>query len=135
MSQSGAKPKRGEIWGAVLDPVEGSEMGGHSEGEPRPIIVLSMPQTGRPTNRVCVPLTSYQDAHALLRWCVLVAPDAQNGLTRLSTADTSQIRALDWGRFRKKWGTLGETELNAIFVALGAALGFDVAAPEAGKAE
>ncbi len=126
------KPKRGEIWGVVLDPVEGSEMGGHTPGEPRPVIVLSMPRTGRPTNRVCVPLTSYQDAHALLRWCVLVSPGASNGLQRLSTADTSQIRALDLGRFHKKWGTLGETELSALFVALGAALGFDVAAPEVG---
>jgi mRNA-degrading endonuclease toxin of MazEF toxin-antitoxin module len=127
------KPKRGEIWGVVLDPVEGSEMGGHSEGEPRPVVVLSMPQTGRPTNRVCVPLTSYQDTHALLRWCVIIAPGAGNGLARPSTAETSQIRALDLGRFRQKRGSIGETELGAIFVALGAALGFDVAAPETGN--
>jgi mRNA-degrading endonuclease toxin of MazEF toxin-antitoxin module len=122
-------PKRGEVWSAILDPVEGEEMGGHTPGEPRPVIVLSMPKRGRPTNRVCVPLTSYQDAHALLRWCVLISPDASNGLKRLSTAETSQIRALTLTRFERKWGSIGEAEMGAIFVALGAALGFDVAQP------
>ncbi len=134
MSQSAPrgnpKPKRGEIWGAILDPVEGSEMGGHTPGDARPVVVLSMPNTGRPTNRVCVPLTSYQDAHALLRWCVIVAPDAGNGLKRTSTAETSQIRALDLSRFDRKWGSVGETELQAIFAALGAVLGFDVSPEE-----
>lgn len=131
MSQGTPKPKRGEVWSAVLDPVEGEELGGHSPGEPRPVIVVSMPGRGRPSNRVCVPLTSYQDAHALLRWCVLISPDKTNGLKRLSTAETSQIRALGLVRFERKWGSIGEAELSAIFVALGAALGFDVASEAA----
>lgn len=127
MSQNLPKPTRGEIWGVLLDPVQGSEMGGHTPGETRPVVVLSVQGSGRPTNRVCVPLTSYQNAHTLLRWCVIVKPDERNGLKRVSTAETSQIRALDVGRFQSKWGTLGDAELRAIFIALGATLGFDVA--------
>jgi mRNA-degrading endonuclease toxin of MazEF toxin-antitoxin module len=34
-------PRRGEVWWAVLDPVIGQELGGHIEGEPRPVVVVS----------------------------------------------------------------------------------------------
>lgn len=118
-------PQRGEIWSATLDPVEGSEMGGHKPGETRPVIVLSVAGKGRPQMRVCMPLTSFQDEHALLAWCVFVESNRENGLSRLSTAETSQIRALSIARLQEKRGHINDAELYAIGVALNDALGFD----------
>lgn len=121
-----SKPLRCQVWDVRLDPTQGSEMGGHYEGDPRPVIVLSLRGKGRPTLRVCVPLTEWVDAHAFLRYCVLFSPDASNGLSKLSTADASQIRALDQVRFVHKRGRIAEAELEPIFAALGACLGFEV---------
>lgn len=119
------KPLRCQIWNVQLDPVRGSEIGGHFEGDTRPVIVVSLKGKGRPSMRVCVPLTEFQDAHAFLRWCVLFSPDERNGLSKVSTADTSQIRALDQVRFVQKRGRITEAELAPIFASLGACLGFD----------
>ena len=120
-------PQRGEVWNALLDPVEGSEMGGHNPGETRPVIVISATDKGRSTMRVCVPLTSFQDEHALLSWCILIAPEKENGLSQLSTAETSQIRALSTSRLQTRRGHINDAELYAIGVALNDALGFDFA--------
>ena len=38
---STVKPRRGEVWWAVLDPVIGHELGGHIEGQPRPVVIVS----------------------------------------------------------------------------------------------
>jgi mRNA-degrading endonuclease toxin of MazEF toxin-antitoxin module len=120
------KPLRCQIWDVNLDPTRGEEIGGHREGETRPVIVLSLKGKGRPSIRVCVPLTEFQDAHAFLRWCVLFLPDVRNGLSKVSTADTSQIRALDQVRFVQKRGRIEEHELKPVFAALGVCLGFEV---------
>lgn len=122
------KPLRGQVWDVNLDPVKGSEIGGHYEGDTRPVIVLSLRGKGRPTIRVCVPLTEFADAHAFLRYCVLFSPDGRNGLSKISTADASQIRALDQVRFVQKRGRVNDDELEPIFAALGACLGFELGA-------
>lgn len=122
--KNAASPQCGEIWSAHLDPVEGSEMGGHHPGEARPVIVLSVVGKGRPQMRVCVPLTSFQDEHALLAWCVFIERTIENGLSRLSTAETSQIRALSTHRLQEKRGHISDSELYAIGTALNDALGF-----------
>lgn len=117
-------PRRGEVWGARLDPVEGSEQGGNPTGAPRPVAVLSNPGFGRPSVYVCAPFTTYQDAHDALSWCIVVVNDRANGLTRVSSLDASQVRALDVSRFDKRWGTLGDAELRATLAALAEGLGF-----------
>lgn len=123
---SDTKPLRCQIWDVNLDPTRGEEIGGHREGETRPVIVLSLKGKGRPSIRVCVPLTEFQDSHAFLRWCVLFFPDASNGLSKVSTADTSQIRAIDQVRFVQKRGRVDEDKLAPVFAALGACLGFEI---------
>lgn len=123
-------PRRAEIWDVLLDPVQGSEMGGHREGETRPVLVLSLASKGRATMRVCVPLTNFQDIHLTRPWMVVLVPDNSNGLSKVSSADTAQIRALDVERFKSKRGVVGKVETRAIFSALGACLGFDLAPDE-----
>lgn len=116
-------PKQGEIWGVTLDPISGSEQGGNPPGAARPVLVISAARKGRLSVRVCVPLTSFQNPHAQLRWMAMLAPDTVNGLKNPSSADASQIRALDVQRFGARWGKASEAELSAVFAALDACLG------------
>ncbi len=106
-------PKRGEVWRAQLDPGRGSE-----QGKTRPVVVLSQPPTGRPTMRLCAPVMNALPIHQTLFWCVELSPDAANGLTKESTADCAQTRALDYVRFEARLGQVMPEELEAITTAL-----------------
>ncbi len=123
------KPKRGEIWRANLEPVRGSE-----QGKTRPVVVLSEPPNGRPTIRLCAPIMHFKPEHTFMAWCVPIPPDAQNGLTKDSTADAGQTRALDTVRFVDKLGTVNATKLQAILSALAATVDY-TPTPAAGQTE
>ena len=119
MSQPQTKnPKRGEIWWVQLDPVRGAE-----QGKTRPVVVLSQPPIGRPTIRLCAIVTNHKPEHQTMIWCATLKPDATNGLTKDSTADTAQTRALDLDRFEAKLGQVSQPKLNAIKKALIASIG------------
>ena len=49
---------------------------------------------------------------------VQISPDAENGLTKTSAADTFQIRSVPTSRFVRKIGKLSPIDLNAIIEAL-----------------
>jgi mRNA interferase MazF len=106
-------PKRGEVWNADLEPVEGSE-----QGKTRPVIVLSQPPTGRETVRLCAPIMHAKRVHGGLFWCIALAPSAANGLHKQSTADAAQTRALDVVRFQEKLGEVTPDETDLIADAL-----------------
>ncbi|MGH2355930.1 MAG: type II toxin-antitoxin system PemK/MazF family toxin [Chloroflexota bacterium] len=57
--------QRGEMWWAVLDPVVGREMGGHVEGEPRPVLVISTVEMLPTQKVVVVPATSRERVSSL----------------------------------------------------------------------
>lgn len=106
-------PKRGEVWRVALDPTLGSE-----QAKTRPVAVLSGAGVGRPSMRVCVPIMGAKPVHAALLWCVPLSPSEVNGLSKESTADASQIRALDVIRFVEKLGTLEAEETETIAAAV-----------------
>ena len=116
MSES---PRRGEIYQADLNPVIGSEL-----EKSRPVIVINKPKTGRPTMRLCVPLTDWKADAALLNWCVTISDTTKSGLRKLSLADVSQIRALDIRRFETKLGKADAIEVEAIAAALARISGY-----------
>lgn len=118
-------PRRGEIWRVQLDPVIGSE-----QGKTRPVVVLSQPPVGRPSVRLCVILTWSQPAHLNMSWCAAIPPDAANGLTKDSTADTAQTCVLDLARFQSKVGQVSAPKIDAIKRALIAAIGGAPSAPQ-----
>ncbi len=107
------RPKRGEIWRVQLEPVRGTE-----QGNTRPVVVLSEKGAGRPTVKLCAPIVNAKPEHGLFYWCTVMAPDAQNGLTKDSTADASQTRALDIVRFETLLGSVTEIEMELIADAL-----------------
>lgn len=112
-------PRCGEIYQADLNPVIGSEL-----EKSRPVIVINKPKTGRPTMRLCVPLTDWKPEAALLNWCVTVSDVPTSGLRKLSIADVSQIRTLDIRRFKTKLGKADPTEVEAIAAALARISGY-----------
>jgi mRNA interferase MazF len=106
-------PRRGEVWRVQLDPVRGSE-----QGKTRPVAVLTEPPIGRASVRLCAPIMNALPVHGGLFWCVSLLPDASSGLTKNSTADAAQTRALDLVRFEARLGEVGADELDAITAAL-----------------
>jgi mRNA interferase MazF len=113
-------PKRGEVWKVELNPVRGSE-----QAKTRPVVVMSEPGFGRPSMRVCVPVTNRQPVHGAMFWCVALDPSPDTGLTKDSTADASQVRALDIERFVEKLGTLASQDIETIAAAVALAVGYD----------
>jgi mRNA interferase MazF len=106
-------PRRGEVWRVQLDPVRGSE-----QGKTRPVVVLTEPPIGRTSVRLCAPIMNALPVHGGLFWCVSLLPDTSSGLTKDSTADAAQTRALDLVRFETRLGEVGADELDAITAAL-----------------
>lgn len=96
-----------------LDPVRGSE-----QAKTRPVVIVSRAGFGRPTVRVGVPIMGRKTVHALGAWYVEIQPDAVNGLSKVSSADASQVRALDLVRFESKMGEVAPLQLSAIVAAL-----------------
>lgn len=120
MSNANAKPKRGEVWRVELEPVIGSE-----QNKTRPVVVMSGGNIGRDTVFVCVPITGFQNIHAALGWYVLLAPVVANGLIKPSSADASQVRALDVERFEEKLGKLTREEVASVAEAVALCVGYE----------
>lgn len=106
-------PRRGEVWRVQLDPARGSE-----QAKTRPVVVLSEPPIGRATMRLCAPVVHALPVHLSMGWCAGLLPTAANGLSKDSTADVSQTRALDLVRFEAWLGSVGAPEMEAITTAL-----------------
>ena len=112
-------PQRGEIWRVELDPVRGSE-----QVKQRPVVVLNEPNVGRLSIRICVPVIHRLPIHSKLFWCTQLRPTVSSGLTKISSADSAQIRALDLVRFTSKLGVVTAFELDAIAAAVAACAGY-----------
>ena len=110
-------PKRGEVWRVALDPVVGSEL-----SKTRPVVVLSLPGTGRPSVHLGVPVTDFNEAASWFFWRVTLSPSGS--LRKVSSADASQIRALDVARFQERLGKLEVQEVDAIAEALAKIVGY-----------
>jgi mRNA interferase MazF len=107
------KMKRGEIYDARLEPVEGSEQGGT-----RPIIIVSRDAINSYSPVVlAIPCTTYQSEKRIYPTQVLIrAPNG--GLTRDSLAMSDQVRVLSKTRLLRLRGTLNSEIMEQINQAL-----------------
>ena len=97
--------KRGEVWLASLDPVQGSEQAGT-----RPVIIFQENTLSQFTTTVItIPLSSNL-RRASLPTCIKIS-SGEGGLNQDSVALCHQIRVLDKTRLTKK---LGQLELETI---------------------
>ncbi|PMB53137.1 PemK family transcriptional regulator [Fischerella thermalis CCMEE 5201] len=109
--------KRGEVYDARLEPIEGSEQGGT-----RPVIIVSRDAINAYSPVVlAVPCTTYQTGKRVYPTQVLIqSPDG--GLTNDSIAMTDQVRVLSKTRFLHIRGMLSDEAMillnQALLIAL-----------------
>ena len=105
--------KRGEIYDARLEPVEGSEQGGT-----RPVIIVSRDVINAYSPVVlAVPCTTYQ-AHKRVYPTQALIKASDGGLTSDSIAMADQVRVLSKTRLLKLRGTLSNEAINQLNQAL-----------------
>jgi mRNA interferase MazF len=105
--------RRGDVYDARLDPVEGSEQAGT-----RPVIVVSRDAINANLSIVVVvPCTTYRPSTRLYPSRVLIStPDG--GLTVDSVALCEQVRTVTKGRLLRQRGTLSSRSIAAVDRAL-----------------
>ncbi len=109
---------RGEVWLVNFDPTIGDEI-----RKTRPAVIVNDDSVGKLDLRVIVPITNWNDDFLDSPWLVRIAPNASNGLAKVSTADTFQVKSASVLRFIRKLGKLSEEELNEVSKALSFMLG------------
>jgi len=103
------KPARGDVFGARLDPTEGSEQAGT-----RPVVVVTRDSINANSPVVVVvPVTDASNvkrtypSHAFL-------PQGSGGLKTDSVAKTEQLRAIQVSRFVSYYGRLDRNAISGI---------------------
>lgn len=109
--------RRGEVWLVDMEPALGDEI-----KKIRPAIVVSDDAIGVLLLKVVVPLTDWKDRYAAVAWMVRLAPDAGNGLSKVSAADAFQVRSLSQQRFIRQLGKLSDRDLQKVADALAVVL-------------
>lgn len=113
--------KRGEIWLADLDPIQGSEQAGT-----RPVLILQNNHLNRFTTTVlAIPLTTNLQ-RAALPTGVLIS-QGEGSLMKDSVALCHQLRALDVTRLRRRFGLVSDAVIVKIETRLLYALGIKLA--------
>lgn len=100
--------RRGEVWLADLNPVQGSEQAGV-----RPVVVLQNDAINRATRTVlAIPFTTNL-RRAALPTCVQIS-QGDGGLMHDSVALCHQLRVLDQSRLTKRLGVLRAASIESI---------------------
>ncbi len=112
--------KQGEIWLINLDPTVGSEI-----QKTRPAIIVNDNALGKLPLKIIVPITDWKDKYEIAPWMTKLEPDKENGLTKISAADSFQIRSVSQERFVKCLGSVSETTMDKIRIGLAKVLSLD----------
>lgn len=116
---------RGEVWLMNLDPTAGSEI-----RKTRPAVIVSVDEIGILPLRVIVPITEWKDRYSQAPWMVRIEPTPENGLEKVSSADTFQVRSVSTTRFVRLLGRLDDGTMQAIERAISITLGLGHTAAE-----
>jgi mRNA interferase MazF len=104
---------RGDIWLINLDPTVGAEI-----KKTRPAVIVSDDNIGLLPLKVIVPITDWKDRYSIAAWMVRLDPEPGNGLSKISAADTFQVRSLSKDRFVRPLGKVSNSALLSITQAL-----------------
>jgi mRNA interferase MazF len=108
---------RGAIWLVNLDPTVGSEI-----RKTRPCVIVNDDAIGILPLKVIVPITDWKESFNIRPWMVRIEPSSDNGLVKMSGADTFQIRSVAESRLVEKLGNVSELDLGLIEKALAVVL-------------
>jgi mRNA interferase MazF len=103
----------GEIWLVNLEPTIDREI-----TKTRPCIIVNDDAIGILPLKVIVPITDWKESFNIRPWMVKIEPNSENGLVKLSGADTFQIRSLAESRLVRKIGMVSNEDLVLIEKAL-----------------
>lgn len=101
--------KQGEIWLTEFQPQRGAEI-----TKTRPAVIISTPEVEPYQIRIIVPIRDRKQHHSNIAFYVELIPSSTNNLTKISTADCSQVKSFDTSRFLRKLGEVGEQDLEEI---------------------
>src|SRR5262245_43140603 len=105
--------RRDEVWLINLDPTVGAEI-----KKTRPAVIVSDDAVGVLPLKVIVPITDWKERYTIAPWMVRLTPNADNGLTKSSAADTFQVRSVAQERFARQIGQLSAANMRAVEQAL-----------------
>ncbi len=113
-------PQRGEIWLVNFDPTIGAEI-----KKLRPAIVVNTPAVGRLPLRIVVPITDWKPHYAEFSWFVQLDPNAENGLSKESGADSFQVKSISVERFIQRLGSVPEEYVAEIAAGIALCIGYN----------
>lgn len=111
---------RGEVRLTRLEPTVGAEI-----GKTRPAVIVNRDSIGILQLNIIVPITRWQERYAAREWMVRLEPSAENGLSKLSAADTFQVSSVSQERLIRKLGTFSDIAMQEITEALAIVLNID----------
>lgn len=112
--------RQGEIWLINLDPTVGAEI-----RKTRPAVIVSDDALGKLPLKIIVPLTDWNDRYSSAPWMIKIEPDIKNRLTKVSSADSFQVRSISEERFVKQIGTASNIVMEKIKIGLARVLSID----------
>ena len=112
---------RGEVWLINLDPTVGPEI-----RKTRPAFIVNDDAVGILPLKVIVPITDWKGHYAIAPWMVRLEPGKENGLYKISSADTFQVRSVAQERFTRRLGELNNTAMKEIAKALAVVLSIEI---------
>src|SRR5258706_5371392 len=104
---------RREVWLADLEPTRGDEI-----RKTRPVVIVNDDDMGRLRLRIVIPITQWDEQYAAFPWMVRLEPTQENGLKKMSAADTFQIRSISLERLKSKLGKLPTEQVAMIAYAV-----------------
>jgi len=102
-----------DIFLVDLNPTIGAEM-----QKTRPCIIVSNQDLGVLPLKIVVPLIGHKEIHNDKSWLVAVNPNELNGLSKVSTADTLNMRSVSDERIIKKIGVVDEQTYQRLTLAM-----------------
>ncbi len=96
----------------------------------RPAIIVNNDTIGALRLKVIVPVTGWSDDYIDVPWLVKLTPNNRNGLSKISAADTFQVRSIAQERLIRQLGTLSLLTMNTITIALATVLDIKITSQE-----
>jgi mRNA interferase MazF len=112
------KAVRGEIWQTRFWPSIGAEI-----SKDRPAVVLNAPDIGRLPLSIVVPITGWKEEYENRRWFVRLEPHHGTGLTKISGADTFQVKSVGNERLLSKIGELPHDVVEQVAATVAVCIG------------
>lgn len=111
---------QGEIWLVDLNPTVGAEI-----TKIRPAIIVNSNNIGKLPLKIIVPITDWKPNYGNIDWMTKINPDPKNKLSKISAADSFQVRSISVSRFVKRIGVVDELTLSSIKDSLAYVLDID----------